>query len=521
MSTTFKTKQRTLSNQSCINVPNQINKKRLTDRVYEFYCVLSTFAFFYALTPANYSVIKNFYEKHTGHSIHIDTIKAYIKVLIEKDLLKLEQLKNKSGKFYLHLGVNISTSEHREGINTFDNAKQNFTPFYLRYYKQKGFDSKTQKVIPLIKGAMGVAQLMSSRFDFWQHRSKLNAKDLNICPRTYETKKKNLIDTGICIKMRSHKNVYQYRFNLKSRYQEETRLEIIKEKEQKIIELELKKQARAEKKFNGYTKHYFVGELGAIVKEYKISMNNLTKNLDPTLALEYAKITIKSYGERTNAKLIMDSWKKQYNSSKVFEQRHQTFKKGLEQENIAIKLDNKINGITNFGVMGMSEILGTSKNNQIRTQVTDDTIDTDSQSLSILLNGQIIPLFTNLVILPVQRKWKAIEATTEGHRQSLSKLELYIETNWEQLYRVLCLNNKARPDNLLSQDLTHALSLIKSKDDFKDLYYNVILETDTIARSNNKSLHRQMFSTLFNTLGNFEDLPSKVNEYLDRHRYLE
>jgi hypothetical protein len=510
MSTIFKTKPRNLTYSSSINVSNSINNKRLTDRSLEFYCILSTFAFFSTTTPANYSVLKKFYEQETGLTIHIETIKGYLEKFFYADLLKIEKLENRSGKFYLHLGVNISSSEYRTGINTFDNAKQNFTPFYIRQYKNRGNENKN----PLIKGAVGVGHFMSSKPEYWQHRSKFVARDLDICTRTYETKKKNLLDCGICIKVRSHKNVYRYQFKLKAKYQEETRQALILAREEQVKDNELKKQTRAEKKFNGYTKHYYVGELGEIVKQYKISMNKITKDLDPTLALEQAKATIKQYREKTNAMLIMDGWKKGYNAEKIRLERHNEYKKQLADENIAIKLANKMSGFTSNGaISGFSDIF--------KQQVTDDTLNTELQSLSTTITGQIEPLFTNSVILPTQRAKRAIEAKSDGHRRTLSNVELYMETNWKELYKVLQLNNKANPDKPLTQELTHALSLVKSKEDFEDIYYNIYLISNTIPSFNNQSLHRQVFTTLINTLGGSDNLNKRCSEYIDRHRYLE
>jgi hypothetical protein len=328
VSTTYQTKPRNLTYSSSINVSNSINKLRLSDRVYEFYCILSIFAFFFRTTKANYSTITKFYEDKTNKPIHIDTVKNYMEKLIDSDLLAVEHLLNRSGKFYLHLGYNVSNIDYKLEGNTYENARVNFVPFYLKSFKTKG----------LLKGSIGLETYMSSFPENWQHRKGLVIKDLDICTRTYYTKKQNLQNCGIVIKTRLDKINYRYQFKLKNQFKEETRIEVMAIREAKEADYELKRQQRSIKKFEGYTRHYYVGELGAIVKEHKITMNNLTKNLDPTLALEYAKLTIKSYGERTNAKLIMDSWKKQYNSSKVFEARHQAYKEEGRQENIAIKV---------------------------------------------------------------------------------------------------------------------------------------------------------------------------------------
>jgi hypothetical protein len=508
VSTTYQTKPRNLTYSSSINVSNSINKLRLSDRVYEFYCILSIFAFFFRTTKANYSTITKFYEDKTNKPIHIDTVKSYMEKLIDSDLLAVEHLNNRSGKFYLHLGYNISSIDYKVDGNTYENARTSFVPFYLKSFKTKG----------LLKGSIGLETYMSSFPENWQHRKGLVIKDLDICTRTYYTKKENLQNCGIVIKTRLDKINYRYQFKLKNQFKAETRIEVMAIREAKEADYELKRQQRSIKKFEGYTRHYFVGELGTIVKEYKITMNNLTKNLDPTLALEYAKLTIKSYGERTNAKLIMDSWKKQYNSSKVFEARHQAYKEEARQENIAIKVENKMNGVSNNGVMGMQDIMNYNQNKQ---QFTDDTTTDSHISVSRLIGGEISPLITNTAILPTQYHRKPIQAKSDGHRQALSKFELFMETSWEQLYKVLCLNNKVIPDKQLSQELTHALKLVKSKDDFLDIYYNVYLTSDGIESSNNNSLHRQLFTTIFNTFGTVDNLKNNIQEYLDRHRYIE
>jgi hypothetical protein len=182
------------------------------------------------------------------------------------------------------------------------------------------------------------------------------------------------------------------------------------------------------------------------------------------------------------------------------------------------KVENKMNGVSNNGVMGMQDILNFNQNNH---QITDDTTTDSHISVSRLIGGKIKPLITNTSTLSTQYHRKPIQAKSDGHRQALSKFELFMETSWEQLYEVLCLNNEVNPDKQLSQELTHALRLVKSKDDFLDLYYNVYLTSDSVESSNNKSLHRQVFMTIFNTFGNLDNLKHNIQEYLDRYRYIE